>query len=201
MRFFVKKSQKDKKSGLYLSYFYTVYTYQKHGKLDTLIIPILDESRFLAWKRTQTHDGQPIATETTCSRVNEKDYVYVQWKMDEDAEPLCMLGTVINKTKEGARIHYFNGGEFYNNAGEPFHSDHPAHDTIYKVNMPGQQPAKAQQEQKKQQPAAPQAASSNNNNDNNDNNKNSNNEFAEIQKQLKEMIQKERDLATQSDER
>jgi hypothetical protein len=125
-------------------------------KLDTLIIPILDESRFLAWKRTPTHDGQPIATETTCSRVNEKDYVYVQWKMDEDAEPLCMLGTVINKTKEGARIHYFNGGEFYNNAGEPFHSDHPAHDTIYKVNMPGQQPAKAQQEQKKQQPAAPQ---------------------------------------------
>ena len=39
MRFLVKKSQKDKKSGLYLSYFYTVYTYQKHGKLDTLIIP------------------------------------------------------------------------------------------------------------------------------------------------------------------
>jgi hypothetical protein len=26
MRFFVKKSQKDKKSGLYLSDFYTVYT-------------------------------------------------------------------------------------------------------------------------------------------------------------------------------
>ena len=40
MRFFVKKSQKDKKSGLYLSYFYTVYTYQKHGKLDTLLIHI-----------------------------------------------------------------------------------------------------------------------------------------------------------------
>jgi hypothetical protein len=37
MRFFVKKSQKDKKSGLYLSDFYTVYTYQKHGK-DTLLI-------------------------------------------------------------------------------------------------------------------------------------------------------------------
>ena len=39
MRFLVKKSQKDKKSGLYLSYFYTVYTYQKPWKLDTLLIP------------------------------------------------------------------------------------------------------------------------------------------------------------------
>ena len=33
MRFFVKKSQKDKKSGLYLSDFYTVYTYQKQENL------------------------------------------------------------------------------------------------------------------------------------------------------------------------
>jgi hypothetical protein len=34
MRFFVKKSQKDKKSSLYLSDFYTLmYTYQKHENL------------------------------------------------------------------------------------------------------------------------------------------------------------------------
>ena len=33
MRFFVKKSQKDKKSGLYLSDFYTLYTYQKQENL------------------------------------------------------------------------------------------------------------------------------------------------------------------------
>ena len=41
MRFFVKKlkSKKDKKSGLYLSYFYTIVytlTYQKHEKLTVL---------------------------------------------------------------------------------------------------------------------------------------------------------------------
>ena len=28
----MKKTQKDKKSGLFLSYVYTVYTYQKHGE-------------------------------------------------------------------------------------------------------------------------------------------------------------------------
>ena len=43
MRFFVKKlkSKKDKKSGLYLSYFYTIVytlTYQKHEKLTVLYI-------------------------------------------------------------------------------------------------------------------------------------------------------------------
>ena len=31
-RFLMKKTQKDKKSGLFLSYVYTVYTYQKHGE-------------------------------------------------------------------------------------------------------------------------------------------------------------------------
>ena len=30
--FLIKKTQKDKKSGLFLSYVYTVYTYQKHGE-------------------------------------------------------------------------------------------------------------------------------------------------------------------------
>ena len=37
-----KKTQKDKKSGLFLSYVYTVYKYQNTGKpwkLDTLFIP------------------------------------------------------------------------------------------------------------------------------------------------------------------
>ena len=95
-------------------------------KLNTPIIPILDESKFSAWMRTPTHDGQPIVTETICEQVNENDYVYMLWTMDKDSEPLCMLGTIINKTEAGARIHYFNGGEFYNNEGEPFHSDHPA---------------------------------------------------------------------------
>jgi hypothetical protein len=38
MRFFVKKSQKDKKSGLYLSDFY-LCKITKTRKLDTLLIP------------------------------------------------------------------------------------------------------------------------------------------------------------------
>ena len=46
MRFFVKKlkSKKDKKSGLYLSYFYTIVytlTYQKHEKLTVLYYTVL----------------------------------------------------------------------------------------------------------------------------------------------------------------
>ena len=38
MRFFVKKSQKDKKSGLYLSDFY-MCIHTKNMELDTLLIP------------------------------------------------------------------------------------------------------------------------------------------------------------------